>query len=70
MWLFVLVPHSAFIAVFSYSYLSNAVTPKLAQNWQKIWTPHLKKVFGSKDFWNPNEKVQYIDLSFTLEPRR
>lgn len=67
MWLFVSVPHSAFIAVFSYSHLSNAVPPKLAQNWQKNGTLNLWKAFGSKDFWNPNEKVWYIDISFTLE---
>lgn len=67
MWLFALVPLSGFIAVFSCSHLSNAVTPKLSQNRQKIGTPNLWKVFGSKDFWNPNEKVWYIDISFTLE---
>lgn len=65
MWFFVLVLHSVFITFFSYSHLSKAVTPKLAQNWQKNVTPNLWKAFGSKDFWNPSEKVWYIDISFT-----
>lgn len=62
MGLFVPVPPSAFTAAFSYSHLSNAVTPKLAQNWQKNGTPNLWKVFGSKGFWNPNEEVWYTDF--------
>ena len=42
--------------------------PKFAQNWQQNGTPNLQLGFGSKDCWNPHEKVWCFGIGFTAEP--